>query len=39
MDKVLHDMEESTARGGGTTELGSLVNLRLQALDQQAAAY
>ena len=39
IDKVLRDMEESTARSDGTTELGSLVNMRLQALGQQAVTY
>ena len=29
VDKVLHDMEEIGVRSNGTTELGSIINLRL----------
>jgi hypothetical protein len=36
IDKVLRDIEESTVRSESTTELGNLINLRLQTLDQQA---
>jgi len=39
IDKVLRDMEESVVRTDGTTELGSMVNLRLQMLGHQATAY
>jgi hypothetical protein len=39
LERVLRDMEESVARANGTTELGSMVNLRLQMLGYQATPY
>jgi hypothetical protein len=39
IDKVFRDMEESAVRSDGTTEIGSIVNFRLQKVGQRAIAF
>ena len=39
IDKVLRDMEDSVARSDGTTELGSMISLRLHQRGEQARVF
>jgi len=39
IDKVLKDMEDINIRGDGTTELGSIISLRLYQRGEQSRVY
>jgi hypothetical protein len=39
IDKVLRDMEEIGVRSDGTTELGSIISLRLHQRGEQAKVF